>query len=319
MKLILAIACGLLLLALALFPAGIAQADGDVSIDSARVFHSYAEANDWMILVRYNNSDSDYAPYTDPSETWALQLRDDTGTVVAQYPIRMWGIRPGSIYISATEASALEWGNADYSVVMHATYNASFDYTFNLSATDWRGSSMSQLDSFCVYSAKLMAAEDSTTYTISTAEFGDVLNAEGGSIFIRGIPGLDVIRPELFFVTETIIGEWETDDFTHSYADTLSDYESALGTQLAAILTDQEEITNLSGRWLGGLIVFAVFVIVSGFGVRVGHFGGGLAVGSLVLLTGVLIGLIPMAALFVVLGLGLLVFVKATIWDRGAS
>lgn len=306
-----------MLLMLAL-PCGVALADGNVSIDDVRVFKSYDETDDWLIAVRYNNSDADFAPYTDPSETWALQLRDDTDAVVAQQPVRMWGIRPGSIYLNADSASALEWAT-NYSVVMHSLYNSSYDYTYNMSALNWFGSSMSQLDSWCIYTAKLMENEDSETYTIATIDYGDVINLDGMSLFLRGIPGLDDIRPDLFYVTEFEIGEWETSTYTGAYETELSDYETALGVQLSAILNDQEAITHLSGRWMGGLIVFAIFVIVAGLGVKVGHFGGGMAVGSLVILGGVMVGLIPLTALFVVLALGLVVFVKAVIWDRGAS
>ncbi len=308
----------ILILFMLTIPCGLALADENVSIDDVRMFKSYNESDDWLLVVRYNNSDADFAPYTDPSETWTLQLRDETDAIVAQNPIKMWGIRPGSIYLNADSASALEWA-ANYSVVMHSLYNSSFDYTYNMTATNWFGSSMTQLDSWCVYTAKLMENEDSETYTVATVDYGDVLNLDGMSLFLRGIPGLDDIRPNLFYVTESEIGEWETSTYTGAYENSLSDYEAALGTQLSDILNDQETITHLSGRWFGGLIVFAIFVIVAGLGVKVGHFGGGMAVGSLVILGGAMVGLIPLTALFVVIAIGLVVFVKAVIWDRGAS
>ena len=294
-----------------------------ISLDDVRVYSGYLEDDDWVIVCRYTCNDPLYAPYGDPTETWAIQLLDAGGNVVAQDPLQSWGLRPGSIYISAADAAALEWGNVDYDLRIQALYDAATYDSYDLIASTWYGSigaAGDLLDNWCVYSAKLMGeedAQDETEYIISVIEYGDVLNVEGGNIFMKGIPHLEEVRPYIFYVNIDDIGEWDESTGPGTYETALDDWETAVGTELETAFDDAGAIVGLSGRYIGGMIVFISFLVLSGLAVSTGHFTAGLSLGSVVLICGVLVGLIPMGAMFVAIALLVVLFVK-NFWWQGA-
>ena len=294
--------------------------DGAVSVDDVRVFTGYLEDDDWIIVTRYTCNDPLYAPYGNPAETWAIRLLNAAGDVVASGPLMSWGMRPGSIYISAAEATALEWGNEDYDLRIQSLVNPATYADFDMVASSWYGSIEAAgdlLDNWCIYSAKLMAEEDSATYTITVVEYGDVLNVAGGNYFQDGIPDLEVVRPYLFYATWEDIGEWTETTGPGAYETTLDDWQTAVGPELETAFDNMGAIVGLSGRYIGGMIVFISFLALAGLAVGIGHFTAGLSLGSVVLICGVLVGLIPMGAMFVAISLLVVLFVK-NFWWQGA-
>lgn len=288
-----------------------------INISDARVFQTYNESGDWIIVMRYECNDPIFAPYSNPAETWTMQLLDATGTVVAQDPLQAWGVRPGSIYLSAAEASALEWGNTNYQVKIVSNSNSATYASFNLTASAWYGTAMSQLKSWCLYTARLMEAEDSATYIINVMEHGDVLNVAGGTLFTAGIPYLDKVIPDLFYVTTEDIGSWNESLGPGTYEQSLDNWQALVGPELTADFNNAGSFVGLSGRYIGGLFVFITFLILAGLAVSTGHFTAGLSLSSVVLIGGVLMGLIPMGALFVAIALLVVLFIK-NFWWQGA-
>lgn len=292
-------------------------------IGDARVFSGYLEDDDWIIVTRYTCNDPLYAPYGDPSETWAIQLLNAAGDVVASDPLMAWGTKPGSIYIKASEATALEWGDEDYDLRIQSLGDPTTYASFDLVASAWYGSIEAAgdlLDNWCIYSAKLMGEEDEgddEAYIINVVEYGEVLNVAGGNIFQNGIADLEEVRPYLFYVTIQDIGEWEEDTGPGAYETSLDDWETAVGAELEAAFDDTGALVGLDGRYIGGIIVFVSFLVLSGLAVSTGHFTAGLSLGSVVLICGVLVGLIPMGAMFVAIALLVVLFVK-NFWWTGA-
>ena len=297
--------------------------EGATSVDDVRVFTGYDEDDDWIIVTRYTCNDPLYAPYGDPTETWAIQLLNAAGDVVASDPLMAWGTMPGSIYVSAADATALEWGNEDYDLRIQSLGDAATSASFDMVASAWYGSIEAAgdlLDNWCIYTAKIAGEAnegDDEAYIINVVDYGDVLNVAGGNIFQLGVEYLEDVRPYIFYVTINDIGEWEETHGTGVYETTLDDWETAVGVELEAAFTDTGALVGLSGRYVGGMIVFISFLVLSGLAVSTGHFTAGLSLGSVVLICGVLVGLIPMGAMFVAIALLVVLFVK-NFWWQGA-
>lgn len=291
--------------------------EATVEIDDVRIFETFKE-DDWLIVTRYTCNDPLYE-YADPAEKWMLQLLDGGGNVLASSPLQAWGSRPGSIYLSADTASALEWGNVDYVLRLQATYDVSSYVDFDIEPENWMGNVLTQLDSWCVYTAKWMDDIDSptTSYIVETINYGDVLSLGGGSIFSVCIPNLEIIRPLIFYFNLEDFAEWEESTGPGTYETTLDDWETIVGTEVADTFNDAGALVGLSGRYIGGMIVFIVFLVLAGLAVSTGHFTAGLSLGSVMLIGGVLMGLIPMAAIFVAIALLVVLWIK-NFWWQGA-
>lgn len=298
---------------------GIASADSP-EITSVNVYSDFIVADDWLVVVAYNCSEAPYYPSYNPASYWSIELLNAAGTVVAVNPLKAWGMRPQGIYLGPVATSALEWGNANYSVRILQNSNTSVNASSYITGSNWVGNSMASLDGWCIYQAKTMAIYDGVTdgYTITTSEHGDVLNLLGGPIFDTGIYQLSVVRPDLFYITVSPIGNISTSTYTDALQSSLDDWETAVGPTIAAIFNDAGAIVHLSGRWAGGFFVLCLFLVVAGFSVSLGHFGAGAALGVLVVIGGMLAGLIPVALLLVMIGVGIVLAIKERILDKGA-
>lgn len=302
-----------------LFVSGIACADSP-EITSVNVYSSFIVTDDWLVVIAYNCSVVPYYPSYNPANYWSVELLNAAGTVVATNPMKAWGMRPQGLYLGPVATSALEWGNANYSVRIVQNSNTSINASSYITGSNWVGNSMASLDGWCIYQAKTMAIYDGVTdgYTITTSEHGDVLNLLGGPIFDTGIYQLSVIRPDLFYITVSPVGNLSTNTYTGALQSSLADWETAVGPVVAAIFNDAGAIVHLSGRWVGGFFVLCLFMVVAGFSVSLGHFGAGAALGVLVVIGGMLAGLIPVALLLVMIGVGIVLAIKERILDKGA-
>jgi hypothetical protein len=281
-------------------------------ITHARVFSDYKQDDDWLIVIAYNCSVTPYYSYYPSEEYWTIQLLNAGGTVVAQNPMMQWGKRPGSIYINAVEATALEWGNPGYKVRIEANYNASINGSYNLTASAWYGDTMSMLDSWCLTFANEMDDYDSPTtpYISDTVQYGPMLSLGAGVIFDIGIPMLSTVRPNIFEAKIEEFAEWQDSTFTNAYANTLDDWETSVGPELHAYFDDAGALIGMDGRYIGGLLVFIGFIAIAALAVTTGHLTAGATLASIALFGGVVIGLIPIAVIFVAIVLLTIMFVK---------
>lgn len=292
-------------------PCATAFADSP-EITHARVFSGYKEDGDWLVVVAYNCSEAPYYPYYPPEEHWTIQLLNAAGTVVAQDPMWQWGKRPEGIYISATDATALEWGNPAYKVRIIANYNSSINDDYTLTADYWYDEALSQLDSWVLTYAKEMEDYDSPTdpYIEDTVQHGPMLSIQAGAIFDIGISELSEVRPNLFIAKIEEFAEWEDTTWTNSYSTSLDDWETAVGTELAEYFQDAGDLVDMDGRYVGGLLVFIGFIALAALAVTTGHLTAGCTLAIPALCGGAVIGLIPIQAIFVGIVLLTIMFIK---------
>ena len=297
------------LLALLVAPAVV----GAFSIQDANVFRGYLYEDDWLVVIHYNNSlEPDYSNITAREAFWLQFLKTDN-TVIAQVPMPAWGYAPGSIYLSNTTVSSLEWG-ANYTVRMwrqSAPYN---NTTHIMETTEWKGADLNLLDDWCLMTASEMESYYTDEYLVDTAEKGTVLNEVGGAIFQRGIPYLSNIRPGIFMV---VIGEipYEYGVASNAYWDTLPEWNEAVGTDLSAVLTDAGLIMNLDGQQVGLAFFVLLYVAVATSVFVMGHGTAGMALALPILGLGTYFKFIPFPAMAVIVVIALVMGIRQIWWS----
>lgn len=281
-------------------------------IKNARVFSDYKETDDWLVVVAYNCSESPYYPYYPSEEYWLIQLLNASNGVVAQVPMLQWEMKPGSIYLSTASASTLEWANTGYKVRIIANYNSSISASYNLTASSWAGNTMPLLDSWALTFAGEMEDYDnpSTSYISQNVQYGSMLSLSAGVFFDVGIPQLSTVRPNIFEVKIEEFATWQDSTFTNTYATDLDDWETTVGTELTDYFNDAGDLVDMDGRYVGGLLVFLGFIVIAALAVTTGHLTAGATLASVVLFGGVVLGLIPIATIFVYIVLLTIMFIK---------
>jgi len=281
-----------------------------MEVVGAQVYSGYLEAGDWLFVVNYINEVTPYYPSSNPENYWLLQLLDGS-TPISSLPVKQWGQRPGSIYLSADAVSSLEWQKA-YTIRLYGNYGTYPYATYTLTSGDWIGDSWSQLDTWVINLAHTMETRDNDTY-LTESEDGEVLNTAGGDKFTTGIPWLPETRPGIFQYTLSTLQYSQTDWGTET---PVADWQSWMGPDITALFTSLGAIFGVSGKWALGLFFFLVYVILGGAGLFVGKTTDGLILASPLLLLSMNWMIIPLA-LFAT-GIMLLVYkwVKAEWWER---
>lgn len=276
-------------------------------VEGANVFSGYLESGDWLVTICYEVDNATYNMTRDSKSVrqWRL-LSADYNTTYAQVPLQAWGYKPGSIYLSAASVAALEWGT-NYTVSLHDTVNDAEVCNYTLEMADWRGTSMSQLDDWCIMMAYAMEAYYADTYVASTAVQGLVLNEEVMAAFVIGIPYLDEIRPGLFQVTTSTVTYTE-DDHGDSYIAGLDDWSVAVGPYIAGMLNDSGGIVNLTGDQAGRVTLLGAYAALAAVAIPVGGGPAGLIFGLPLVFLGVYLRLVDVA----LLGVG--IFVATFLW-----
>jgi len=241
----------------------------------AKVFKDYLYEDDWLVTCHYNNSLEPYYSNDTSRSSFVIQFLNTTNSVIAQYPQAQWEYMPGSVYLSNTTVSSLEWGAA-YKVRLWGLDAVHNNTTYTLEATDWKGADLSLLDDWCLQTAADLEDYYTSTLLVDTAEKGTVLNEVGGAIFDAGIPYLSAIRPNIF---QVVIGEMGYVNSTSSsaYADTLPAWNIAVGADFTAILTDLGTIMHLEGQQVGLMFFFLLYAGVATAIFTRGHGTAGMA------------------------------------------
>lgn len=274
-----------------------------IEIQDVKVFTGYLETGDWLITARYNLQ---YPPYYDEYDVkryFDIQLTDAASTVKASSTIPEWGNRVGSVYLSATTASSLEYGG-DYRVRIYGKFSGNPYIEYVLQSTDWLGDDLTRLDSWCITSAAVIGAYYSDIYTTYVAGRGEVLNAEGGTIFSTGIPGLSSVRPDIFQVYSQT-GTYTSSEYSQSARQAAAAWQTNIGPDATVAVTRLGNIVGMPGDTM---ITFFFVVIVFALGLLAfpaGHTVAALALSLMVLLGGlfmgvswIYIGVIALVAIF---------------------
>ena len=262
-----------------------------LSILSANAFTGYKETGDLLITVEYSNT---YPPYyqsaVSPKSYFNMQFMDLTGTtVLAAATMPSWGNKIGSVYLSASSASSITVGGAYY-VKIYGTFTGNPYTTYQLTASDWKGTNMNYLDDWVITTAYDLQTRNSATYIIPSTGL-DYLNDTGSQIYEAGIPMLGSIRPNLFFyrVANSITGSTET---ANNAYDTVS-WVDMVGMTVAGEAIAIGGLFGISGQTFSGLFILMVVVIAAVIAMfSGGDFTGGFLIGWLLLIVGMCVRVI---------------------------
>lgn len=259
-----------------------------LAINSVRVWSNFREEGDWLITAYYTNTVAPQYPDESIENYWDLQLLTSncTGNVTAQTPIRYWGHRVGSIYLSASQVETLDWGG-NYSVRLYSE-TLSVCYELAPDDTDWRGQNMRELDSWCIWVAKSMGTADGRTYTAEIVDRGDLINAAAGPYFSNGIPRIACIRQAHLFQEYECAYELADYDFVNEMqAET--DMEERLGPYVYGVMETASTAFSIP-TFVIGFIVIAVMYFMMAAVVPPGHAVAGMIISVPLLFIGLYTG-----------------------------
>ena len=283
-----------------------------MEVIGANVYEGYINDGDWLIVAKAKNIFEPYYGDDTSKGSFYLQFTKADDTLIAQTPLPAWGYKPASLYLSNSTVAALEWG-AGYKVKMSSIASPYYNTTYTLTADDWRGSNLVMLDGWCLATAHAMETFYSETFVMATAVKGDVLNEEGGAMFVIGIPYLSSVRPGIFEVALADV-DYTTPTWTGAYEDSLPEWDAAIGGELAAIITDAGSLVNLSGKEMGTMLIVIAYVAIATFAFSAGHGTAGMALALPVLILGVYWRFIPFAAMGVMIAITVVLMVRQIWW-----
>ena len=245
-----------------------------IRIVGAKVFSGYKEPGDWLIVADVNNVYVPYYPDGDSQVYFQLQLLDGS-TVKGATNFRAWQRQPLAIYLNADTAATMTWG-AGYKLRIQALFNNGVNSEYTFVPADWNAGNLLYLDGYVRTLASVYETYYVTTLLTSvTGQTDRVLNDEGSVIFMRGVPGLEIVRPGLFY---TNFGIEIPADTGHTLFE--PNTVTALGsdiynriTEVASIFEVDEPETVLG--W--GLVIMSLFIGIGCVGV--GHGVAGIIIG----------------------------------------
>jgi hypothetical protein len=284
-----------------------------MTLNDVKVFWNYESATDQLFVVSYSIIYNDGNPTQNVTDYFILQIWD--GAVLkAQVPVNFYGYRPASVYLLGN--SRLTWGGT-YQVVLAGrasrwnTPPVSSSYV--LSSGDWIGVDLEQLDTWCLNLADAMGSADSASYTTFIQAYGEVLNADGGKIFSKAIPGLETVRPDLFINGVSALDiPSASAELSHTYEETLT--TANMGATASEALDDLGYQLGVSGKIVGGLLFFGIFILCLG---GVAAVAGNSSVGILaclpLLFLGAYLGIVSLA-LIGIAGMICIIWMGVTFW-----
>jgi hypothetical protein len=274
-----------------------------ISISDAKVFKNIFEPDDRLFVINYNVS-------------YSMNPKEAPGTLFnavllgfAARPLLAYNSSIISIYLSAQNATVWRdpetiWisGNSIYFVngVLRAAFSIDdYCYVDSISMQDGRAG----LWSYLLTSADLIGPANNMSYTFSSIYYGSVLNTDGCVLMESAIPGLGTIIPLVGFYLSKVSTEGSYFNYTQaptntSYADSL--WLGQLGNSTNSAFTGLGIYLSAPAGFLKGLFCLFFYAIVASIIFLV----SGDSVSSLILAFpiicyGVMVGLIPMALLFV--------------------
>lgn len=236
-----------------------------IQVNGAKVFNSYLEDDDMLIVLSYQNTYVPYYPDETVSLNFWLQLRSTNGnSTIAQTVCRQWGYMPGCIYLSANQASSLTAG-LPYRIYLTGVVDNATAY-YALQSTDWLGDALTLLPNWVLTTAHSMATYYDVALT-TQIQNQEVLNSEGGTLFATGIPTLVSTNPELFqdvaYTPDVNPIEPGATDF-----DTATTWEAQVGPDVAALANLIGGRFDVDGKYVIAGAFFIAYLIICGIVVK---------------------------------------------------
>jgi hypothetical protein len=266
------------------------------------------------MVFSYDNVYPPYYPIQTPNQYFAYQLVDYYGNVKAQSPCQSWGLRPGSIYLSAATVVPLQWGGA-YRIRLINVRDGTVYMEYPLQSGDWLGSDLTLLDSWCLSVAQQLSTFYNTPLITSVADRGNVLNPQGGVIFTTGIPLLGTVRPNLFQVVSIV----DTNP-TNVYPQTMRQaYQPAamIGPDGFAAMTAWGNVLGVDGKTVGFAGIVLMTVVIAGWGFQPGHTIAATIIALIMYILAMLLGLLDIVVGALLLFFLLVLFIFRIIFAGG--
>jgi hypothetical protein len=238
-----------------------------LQVNGAKVFNSYLEDNDMLIVLSYLNTYVPYYPDDVVSMDFWLQLRSTNGNVtIAQTVCQQWGYMPGCIYLNANQAASLTIG-MPYRIYIAGASEESPTAYYALKSADWEGDALSLLPVWVMTMAHSMATYYGTAMT-SQVQNKEVLNSEGGTVFATGIPSLISTNPELFQdITHTPVVNPIAPGTTNF--DTSTTWEIQVGPVIADLANGLGGVFgDVSGKYIIAAFFFFIYLAICFFVVK---------------------------------------------------
>lgn len=266
---------------------------------STKVFSSYQNSGDWLIACHYRNVYPPYFSGSDVSSLFKFQLLDGS-TVIAETSCKIWGYRPGSIYLSSSMVAPLEWGHTYLMRITGTFSNAPYAEQV-ISPGDWVGASGVPLDNYLLSIADLMGTYYGADYITYTLTNGKVFNTEGGVLFNTGIPYLTTIRPDLFYTVSNAPVPW-TPATGNQALQSSYNWKTAFGPQVEAVMEEGGPLFGgIDGKMLATIMVVLIYLILATFITMAGQSGAAIFLAFPIFIGAALTGIIPLAVMFVAL------------------
>lgn len=228
-----------------------------LEVTTAKVFSGYIEDGDLLFVLQYLNTYVPYYPNSEAASYFWIQLRDADDSVIAQTVCQAWGYKPGSIYLSADAADGLTFGDT-YGIYLVGDISEAPVGYFTITASDWKGSDLTLLDSWVITTARVLADYYDVDMT-TTSGTEEILNEQGGVIFATGIPRLSSVRPGLFAVSIYTPG-YEAATPTRAYEESTT-WQAVVGPQVASFLNAAGEIVGFEdGRGVGAAFLIVLYL-----------------------------------------------------------
>jgi hypothetical protein len=293
----------------------------DIEVLSAKVYSGYKTAGDWLIVADVNNIYEPYYPNTDPQLYFQLQLINGA-TIKASSTFKAWQRQPLAIYLNPATAGTLTWGSG-YKVRIQSMLTPAVYQEYALVASDWNAGSLLYLDGYLLNLAGVYETYYSTKtntevlYLVNTATGGKVLNIDGATMFVRGIPDLNVIRKNLF-EANTAVNQIPAKTFTHAGESSIV-WSDQVGPKIAAVLTEGGSFVGIGGKDTLNyifLIIAVVLAIILGAG---GNFGGAMLAALPIIGIDIWLGGFSIEDAAAIALIAVFFIIRAIIWNNSAS
>lgn len=231
----------------------------EMLISNVYVFASYREPADeifvWQNTLRYETT-----PDIPPIEYFVVQLLASDNSILGQTVVNQWGYAPLSIYLNADFASDnLPWkDNCTLLMTGSSLYGTPTGFTpfrYEVQTEDWAGLTTPLIDDWCSSTTSWLERKNGvTTGTYSTTGtagqwcFDPYEKAQ--TLFLEGVPYLDMARPSLFVVSPS--GLQPGDNITGTYASGI--YSSVWGTYWSTAFLNLAGGWGLGGQWIIGIM-----------------------------------------------------------------
>jgi hypothetical protein len=190
-------------------------------------------------------------------------------TIKGATNFKTWLRQPLSIYLNKATADSLAWGSTTYKIRIQALFDNSIYSEYALLNGDWNAGDLLYLDSYIRTLASTYETYYAATFLSNLAgQTEKVLNETGSIMFIRGIAGLETVRPDLFYTSFSIPKPGVT-----SHTLLVPDPEAALGTDVygrvnkIAILFGVGTENILGWTFIGLALLIGIACVGTGHGI----------------------------------------------------